>query len=347
MRRKIFIAPIYGIELTKSVNNEFQIIRTSLITNEKLRRSRKRFGIPEQISKLHKFDRENFFDISETYAIVQHNYTKNASNLVNESLKIIQKELSILSLSFLQYKKRGETSTPTVMNPSIIPTNRYAVTNINDETLSGSLKIGGFRGRYLPLILDGDWKSYQRKNFFFNLLSLIRKENKKIRTNKGWLEIITKVSILIGKSINSSDLEDSFLWNWIALEILLTNSNDSKFLDILPKRIEAFFGWYPNWKTEEFETKIKEIYDKRCRLVHSAKGEDITTEDLLFTDSLLFNLLLNITSFPKLFCTQDNLINFSRKLEAQKILGIKRKPMGLKFVKISRDNDDVKKFFGK
>jgi Apea-like HEPN len=146
---------------------------------------------------------------------------------------------------------------------------------------------------------------------------------------------------------NSNDLEDAFLWNMIALEILLTNSDDRKFLDILPKRIEAFFGWYTNWKTDEFEKKIGEIYGKRCCLVHRAKGEDITTEDLLFTDSLLFNLLLNITSFPKIFCTQNNLIDFSRKLEAQKVLGIRRKPMGLKFVKVDRDNADVKKFFGK
>jgi Holliday junction resolvase len=347
MKKKIFIAPIYGIELTKSVNNEFQIIRTILITKEKLRRNRKKFGIPEQVSKLPKFDRENFFDISGTFAVVQHNDTENYSTLADKSLKIIQRELSILSLSILQYKKRGETSIPTVMNPSVIPTNRYAITNINIDTLSGTLKLGGLQGRFLPLILNDEWKSHQRKNFFFNLINFIRKENKRIRVNKNWIEEIIKASVLIGKSINSNDLEDSFLWNMIALEILLTNSDDSKFLDILPKRIEAFFGWYTNWKTDEFEDKIKEIYGKRCSLVHRAKGENITTEDLLFTDSLLFNLLLNITSFPKLFRTQKSLINFSRRLEAQKILGIKRKPIGLKFVKVSSDNDDVKKFFGK
>jgi hypothetical protein len=190
MRKKMFIAPVYGIELTKSVNNEFQILRTSLITKEKLHRNRKRYGISEQVSKLPKFHRENFFDISGVFAIVQHNDTKDDLALVDESLKIIQTELSILSLSLLQYKRRGETSTPTVMNPSIIPTNRYAITNINMETLSGSLKIGGLQGRFFPLTLDDMWKSHQRKNFFFNLLSLIRKEKKKIKINKGWLQEI-------------------------------------------------------------------------------------------------------------------------------------------------------------
>src|ERR1043165_8894069 len=117
MGKKIFITPVFGLELTKEVNNEFQIQRTLLVSNEKLRRNRKKFGISEPISKLPQIQRENFFDLCPTFAIVQHNSTKDDLDLISESLKIIHKELSLLSLSVLQWQQRGETVKPTIMNP--------------------------------------------------------------------------------------------------------------------------------------------------------------------------------------------------------------------------------------
>jgi len=347
MGKKLFIAPVFGVELTEYVNNEFQILRTLLVSNEKLRRNRKKFGISEQISKLPQIQKELFFDACATFAIVIHNSNRNDDTLVNESLQIIQKELSILSLSCLYSERRGEFVKPTVMNPSVINIDRYSITKIDNNELSGRVDFGALQRPHRPLTLGKNWFTSQKEYFFLKLLTLIKNQNKKYKFNKDWIEIITKASILIGKSINSNDLEHAFLWNMIALEILLTNSNDSKFLDILPRRIEAFFGWYNNWKTEGFEKKIEEIYSKRCKFVHRAIGEDITVEDLLFTDSLLFNLLNNIASFPNLFSRQEDVINFSHKIEAQKTLKINRKPIGLKFIRVRTNNDEIKKFFGR
>jgi hypothetical protein len=89
------------------------------------------------------------------------------------------------------------------------------------------------------LILNGTWTRFQKKIYFNGLLRILRKTTPVARE---WRNDLKKATILIGQSINSNDVPTAFLWNMVALEILLTRSNE-KYLNNLPKRVEAFLGW--------------------------------------------------------------------------------------------------------
>ncbi len=344
MGKKVFVAPVYGVELTDAVSEEFPLIRTLLISKEKLRRKRKYFGIPEQISRLPAFQRDLFFDTSETFAIVLHDDRVSDETIRNRSLGILHNELALLSLSCLQHKSRGEILAPTAMNPTGIWVDRYAINRVVENQMSGSLHIGALTFPHQLLTLDHRWKTFQRENFFFSLLKILCNQGR-TRVAPSWRKDLLRACILVGSGQSCNDLAQAFLLNMIAFELLLTDSEDGKYLDILPKRVDAFIGWLADWKSDSFASKIQQVYKKRCEYVHQGIGQNITVEDLLFTDLLIFNIILNIVSFPKLFNRKSDLIGFSNKLEAEKVLGITRKSMGLKFRRITRSTEEIKKFF--
>jgi hypothetical protein len=146
---------------------------------------------------------------------------------------------------------------------------------------------------------------------------------------------------MIGESIGTADLLKSFLWNWIALEMLLTRQDD-KVEEMLPKRAEALLGWARTsvnpdmtlWQAREYDARIRRVYKKRNALVHRGQRNAITHEDVEFTDHLLLNLLGNLVAFPELFPSKQALVEFSEKVEAERILKVKPRvrPRDLKFI---------------
>jgi hypothetical protein len=110
----------------------------------------------------------------------------------------------------------------------------------------------------------------------------------------------------------------------IALELLLTKQGD-KVNETLPTRAEAFLGWTGFWAVENFADRIQKIYGKRCKLVHQGERDLIKRKDLLFTDDLLFNLLVNIVGHHLIFSNKESIIEFSNKVQAEHLLGVKPK----------------------
>jgi len=133
-----------------------------------------------------------------------------------------------------------------------------------------------------------------------------------------------QASVLIGRSIGTLDVATAFLWNMIALECLLTEQGDS-VVDALPQRCEAFLGWVGFWKTDGFEGRIREAYKQRCLFVHQGQTAGISRELLLFTDDLLLNVLANIVNHASIFRSKADVIQFSRKVQAEHLLGVKSK----------------------
>ena len=110
----------------------------------------------------------------------------------------------------------------------------------------------------------------------------------------------------------------------IALELLLTRQQD-KLSKVLPKRAEAFLGWTGLWQSQDYEARIKDVYEKRNKLMHTGEREIISKRDLLFTDDLLLNLFANLTKMPDLFASKEKIIEFAEKVEAEHKLRIKSK----------------------
>jgi hypothetical protein len=135
--------------------------------------------------------------------------------------------------------------------------------------------------------------------------------------------------------VGANDPFKSFLWNMVALEMLLTKDEKGKMRDILPKRVGALLDWSANWEADNYEERIKNAYDKRNALLHRGRRDEVTNQDLWFTDLILVNVLMNLVWHPKLFSSKDAFVEFSKKVEAQRTLGEKRlrvRPRGFRFI---------------
>ncbi len=111
-----------------------------------------------------------------------------------------------------------------------------------------------------------------------------------------------------------------------------------KISEKLPERVESFIGWASEWKVENYENKIKELYSKRCKFVHNGNRNNITKQDLDFSDSLLLNVFYNIVKHKEIFKSKQGVVDFSEKVRCERILEVEPKvrPETLKFIKKSK-----------
>ncbi len=135
-----------------------------------------------------------------------------------------------------------------------------------------------------------------------------------------WKRALRTATVLTGQSQSSSDLPQAFLWNMVALEILLIRQGD-KAIEILPERCEALLGASPAWARKSYDAVIRDLLDKRNGFVHQGAMDSIASDDLQASDDLLFNVFTNIVKHPKLFPSKDALADFSDDVKAAKRLG--------------------------
>ncbi len=312
----LFVTPISNLILTKAVNFEIKLNRVTFIDASKLASRRKRLGFPLTIGSLKKQTPEiycDFFSENKTYAVLRQ--SGKGTEVREKLLKIIRDELALLALSQLGYSRRSNNACPSIAEEGYEGRTNYLI--LHTENLS-CLQNSKLTGKFLSLTLEQTWRNYQKKSFYNKLLKIIRGD---IPVAKKWKKDLTNASILVGQSQCSTDLPQAFLWNMIALEMLLTEQGDT-YSESLPERAEAFIGWASNWEDEDYHKKIREIYSKRCMFVHDGNRDSITEEDVAFSDEIIYNILLNIVNNPKLFGSKKSLIIFSNKVQAQRTLGV-------------------------
>lgn len=327
----IFISPIKGIELSADIKAEITIRRVTFISSNKLRQVRKRFNLPndDELSKNPVFN--DFLNSHKTYAILK--FKGKPSEKQIDCSKIIESELSILVVSLLGWRTRKYAAGISILSSKVIShkTNMYFKKGEMVGSLNTSISTDP-----RPLIIDKEWKKFHDYFFFNKLIKVINQEND---ISLKWRELLERASVMIGQSQNSNDLAFCFLWNMIVIEMLLTDQGD-KYVEKLPERIEAFLGWVGYWE----EKNIKELYAKRCAFVHDGNKKEISAEDLLFSDELVFNLMHNIIKNIKIFSSKQKIIEYSDKVKCEKILGLKSKtqPKSLKFSSKEYSQEDIK-----
>ena len=337
----VMCVPISNLSIEKDgLAQEHQVDRVTFIGAAKLPYKRKKLGIPMRISTIqnkYKTIVDDMLKTNNTYAIIRFN-----GCIEDEETKIlarIREELSILSLSQIGYAKRRSNFAPSIAREHSVGITEYFVVNSNDSSLMSSLRL---RGKVGPLVLNRRWKHFQQKAFYFNLLKIIRGE---IGVARQWKEDLRNAAIMAGQSQRIIDLPQAFLWNMIALELLLTQQKD-KYAKELPKRAEAMLGWVNYWRDDDYEIKINDLYQKRCELVHGGVRENILIDDLLFSDDLLLNLFINIVGHIDIFRSKKELIGFSEKVHAEHILGVQPKvrPKSFKYFKREYTEFDYQQF---
>lgn len=336
----LYIIPVSGLALTDDINNEFVINRVTFIAVKKLIRVRKRFGIRKRISELasNKVLDLFFNQLGPTVAIVRHG--GKPSEITTKVTRLVIEELEILATSQLGYSKRRFNSFPSVRDGHV-SSMKYLCLNENNNSLLISHQLIGKIG---DLVLDKRWKNWQKKFFFSDLIRIIRR---KLNVDNLWRKNLYRAVRLIGQSVSSNNIAHSFLLNMIAMEALLTKHGD-KYLEVLPKRIEAFIGWIGYWNIENYKEKIEDIYKKRCQYVHDGNESNIEIKDLLFSDDILFNVLVNIIRHNNLFKSKEDIISFTEKVSAEHVLGIagtrsKVRPKTLIFINKNYTVEDYKK----
>lgn len=311
----VFLVPISNLQLTEATDFEFRIERVTFVAGDKLPRRRKRFGLPHRVSELRdrrKRTRETVFD-SPCFATLRQ--TGKLRDFERGVFDLIREELAILALSQLGYTRRRNVYSPSISNENPMSSRSYYVTNAEKGSGIESHSVVANQG---SLLLSGKWQTFHQKFFFFDLLRILRGS---IKVSKGWRNDLRNAAILVGQSQVSRDLPQAFLWNMIALETLLTQQGDT-YVDALPTRAEAFIGWTGFWKVEGFQERIRDVYLKRCSLVHAGNRNLITRSDLFFTDNLLLNLFHNIVGHHGLFASKSSVIEFSKKVQAEHLLGL-------------------------
>jgi hypothetical protein len=329
-----YISPVYNLIIAKDFKQELRIGRVLFVDRQKLPRIRKRLGFPIVFSKI-KEESFEFFNEAQTFAILP--FSGIPFEEENNCRDIIEKAINIISFSQLGYCNRqnnsqfGTSKCHKVYQNYIIRKDKF------DSVLNSSVE-----SKILPYILNNYWRNFHKRLFFFDLLDLINNNSPGI--NSKWKKTLIRGAEMIGKSMQSRDIEYSFLWNMIVVEMLLTQSGD-KYAKTLPERAESFIGWVGFWKEKNFEDRITEVYKKRCELVHGGNSENITVNDVLFSENLVFNIMWNIIKHLNIFTSKEKLILFSERIKAEKLLGIKSKiqPNTLMFMYGHQEENDLQR----
>jgi hypothetical protein len=311
--------PISNLRLGKSVNHEMDILNVTFISSDRLSRRAKRLlgsstilgNLSSSKSALVSKVVKLFMEECETLAIVRR--TGTPDSLLEGTIAKIQDACSILSLSQITRQNRQDNSNPSVIQGRDLRTSLFLDISADEMWFMNKETAGPV----LTLNLDERWSRTHRQGFFPKLLKVLHRQ---IKVSPGWRSNICNAAILAGQSQASFDIAQSFLWNMIAIELLLTSNKDSCSKE-LPHRARAFFGWVGNW--QDIERKLVAAYKKRCELVHEGRRDKITRNDVLFTDNLLLNLFENILRNIGLFSSKEAIMQFSEKVEAEQILGIR------------------------
>lgn len=310
-----FVIPVKNLILTKAVNREFRVNRVTFVNRDKLPYIRKRLGFGAPISELKKkVSNRHFFEESTTFAVVRQ--CGEGENLEHTCLRLVREEASILAASQLGYSKRGQTVPIAPTGEVWTSEVRYRVVS-DEESVSGGylFKATSSSGQ---VVLDGRIKGHLDRAFFTNLLKIMHGD---IPVEESWRKELCRVALLVGESVASDDLLKSFLWNVSAIEMLLTK-DEKGVIDILPRRAEALLGWVAFWEFDNYEDRIRDVYLQRNRLLHGGHREEITRQKLAFTDHLLVNLLSNLIGQSKPFRSKDEVIQYSKALEAERTLSL-------------------------
>ncbi len=312
----VFLGAVSGVQLTKATNFEYQIRNVHLVSSVHLPRRRRRFGIKpvlSEIRKRHDGALDYFFKRHTVLAVVRR--TGKLSAIDSKVVELVREELAILAASQLGYGARKSNATPSLTSVSKRELTSQLFLNVSKY---GWTQPNAALGRLGKLALNDRWRKFGQQVFFTKALEILRSN---ANTKSSWRRDLKNALVLIGQSQTSIDLPQAFLWNMIALELLLTQQGD-KVSKELPRRVEAFLGWTADWKAQAFPDRIRKIYEKRCKLVHQGQRGEIEPKDVVFLDELLLNVLANIVGHAKLFPSKDKLVEFSEKLKAERLLGI-------------------------
>ena len=155
-------------------------------------------------------------------------------------------------------------------------------------------------GGLMPLQLDADWLRRLKETRHDQIIDRVFDS----ALNQDWKRQITQATVLLGRSLLSTNLTDAFLLNVIGLETLLTRQGERNG-KILSQRVLGLTGWNFVSDLATYEKHVKNIHAIRCEFVHDSDYRNLTVENLLWSDAIFRNCLWNICLYPKFFPAKE------------------------------------------
>lgn len=322
--------PIYNLEIAPNIKGELRIGDVLFVSTEKISRIRKRLGLHHPLSYYRSSRlKEPISSKVKVYACMK-TLRKTDEHLIRE-LKVIKKAIFILASS--QFYRIGRDQRivfgiPEIDSKLIV---EYALFENSSSrckyTIPMMIPRLATRG---PFRLDTEWKKFISNYFFIYLLKII---NGYISVEKAWRDAIQRAAMFAGMSHFALNSWEAFLYDMIAIEILLSERNDKKINDKIVKRLFALFGWMTNEDPNKWKRSIEGLYKIRSAFVHKGETKNITIDDLLYADLVLANLLEAVCRLTREFQSKKDIEELARKIEARRNLGQKplERPKGISF----------------
>lgn len=338
----ILLEPIYNLILSEKIGSEFKIGEVVCVSSKKIPRIRKRLGFSKTFGEM---DNKKSYILgkpilktAETFAVLKFVESDN-SNVGIYKAKIT-KAIWIFASSQFHPLVRGK------VRRFGFPEHSGKFTQdilLHDTFGKESSRSWELVSPFQPFRFGEGWVVNNKYHFFWDAIKII---NGEVKVDKSWKYIIEKVLIFCGKSIFSNDLYMAFLFNMISLETILTKQGD-RFPQTIIDRLNGLFDWYFKDDQYNWNKIIENLYYLRCKMVHDGDTKDITTEDLLFSDTILHNLLRTITANTRSIKSQSDIIDLSEISKAKSILKqTKRKQIKVWFETSSvsqKQVDEIKK----
>ncbi len=333
--------PIYNLEISNNIGGELRIEHVNFISSDKIPRIRKKLGLTNRVLYYNnlfksKHTTRKLFSETKVYAFLKTKRSEQ-DNLSREFRRI--KEAVYLLASSQFYRIRRYQKYP-FGGPEF---SQY----LFDEYLlfeNNANKMKWNHTRLTPVEpyrIDKQWEKFTSHHFFPRLLKIL---NGRIKVSLKWRYELRRAALLAGQSQFSRNVWEAFLYDMIALEILLTNRGEN-ICTALIERVVSLFGWLTNENQEGWKNLIEKLYDLRCQFVHKGIIDNISIHDLLNADMLLANLLYNLCELTKYIKSKNDIINLSEKLAARRTLGLKMidRPRNISFQTQSLSKTDIKK----
>ena len=322
--------PIHNLEISKDLGGEIRIGQVTFLSSERIPSRRKRLGLFKKVTQYRKiFERggaPKMFSSAKVYAFLKTRRTAE-DNLARE-FGFIRDAVYILASSQFYRRKRNDRVPFGSPEHSLHLFDEYLLfENDADTSKWTQMRLDPAQ----PYRLNKQWKKFLSHHFFPHLLKVL---NGSMDLTPGWKHSLRKAAILAGQSQFARNLWEAFLYDMIALEVLLTHPGD-RFPDAIIERLVAFFGWVTKEDREPWERLVSRLYDLRCRFIHDGQSSDLTIRDLIDADMILANLLYNLCVLTRAIRSKQNIVDLAAKLAARQTLGmrLKERPRRIRFTR--------------
>ena len=313
----VYLQPVMNLRLGKEIGEELTIGDVLLVSSAKLRRIRRRIGLPWRVSESPQWLSSAVRDF-ETFGVTD--CAGAGEMMLRRAEAQIREACSILRCASWPFAKRSRKNLLQVFGPSDVAY-RVLSRQIVVEKASGN-PVGTRieqRRSLIPFEINHFWHNFQTTHGWLRALS--RFVDTTDIDNK-WRGAVRRAASLFGESLQEPDRALAFLMDMMALDTVLLERTD-RSREIF-QRLDAILGWSNlGLSTPWFQAPdLKRLSDRRNDLVHDGDSSHLQPQDLILVDELLGNLLSFVCNMGYKWRARADMIQFAERVSCRRKLGV-------------------------